>query len=541
MFYRQQQKIKRTSKLLAILSKYGFKELLYRLQPANTNISEDDAVDTQINVYTRIRMALEELGPSFIKLGQALSSRNDMLPEALIKELQLLQDSVEAADIDIDTILEAEFGNAYFNNFQNIDKQPIASASIAQVYKATLSDGQTVILKIKRPNIDEIIESDLMIIKDLAALLTKSFEFANALNLQQAVNAFEQSLLAELSLVKERENIERFAQNFKGNSTLLVPKVYPYLSNNNVICMDFIDGAKVTNMDFLKLHQINPEKLTEKILNLYLAQILEHGFYHADPHPGNIMVTSEGKIAFIDMGAMGTIYPADQAMLEDIIINVIFKNVPKLIQILKKMAIKFEIKDEQKLESDLKDILHHIDSSNLDKLDIKILFEKFKGILFENRIIMPDYFVILARSLALIESVGRTLYPNMNVVKSVEPYIKKVLLKRLNPKYILEKGLPELLNLGQDALQIPVEIRSIIQKLNEGNFIIKTQNTGNQNINTQNYKLILLLCFSILIAAAMIAIAIFSINVENKTFFYTSATGLLLITIVGIITFFPRK
>lgn len=541
MFYRQQQKIKRTSKLLAILSKYGFKELLYRLQPTKSITLEDNVIDSQINIYTRIRMAIEELGPTFIKLGQALSSRNDMLPEALIKELQLLQDSVEAADIDIDTILEAEFGNEYFNNFQNIDKHPIASASIAQVYKATLSDGQTVILKIKRPNIDEIIESDLMIIKDLAALLTKSFEFANALNLQQAVNAFEQSLLAELSLVKERENIERFAQNFKGNSTLLVPKVYPYLSNNNVICMDFIDGAKVTNMDFLKLHQINPEKLTEKILNLYLAQILEHGFYHADPHPGNIMVTSEGKIAFIDMGAMGTIYPADQAMLEDIIINVIFKNVPKLIQILKKMAIKFEIKDEQKLESDLKDILHHIDSSNLDKLDIKILFEKFKGILFENRIIMPDYFVILARSLALIESVGRTLYPNMNVVKSVEPYIKKVLLKRLNPKYILEKGLPELLNLGQDALQIPVEIRNIIQKVHEGNFAIKMQNIDNQYNNSQNTKLALLFCFSILLAAAMITIAIFSLNAENKTMYYTCNACLFLAAILGLSRFIPKK
>lgn len=474
MFSKQQQKIKRMTAFIAILSKYGFKDVLSRMnfKPPQTS-PESAQKTTQISVYARIRMVLEELGPTFVKLGQALSNREDILPKEFIKELQHLQDNVELADLAIHTLLADNFGVEYNDFFQDIETKALASASIAQVYRATLKNGEKVVLKVKRPHIEQVIQSDLLIMKDLALFLTTYFEFADHLSLLQAVQIFEKSLLKELSFVHERENIERFASYFKENKDIYVPKVYPYLSNNQILCMEFIEGAKITQTDFHAQHKLDPNALAEKGLQLYLSQILEFGFFHADPHAGNIMVLADGRIVFIDLGAMGIIYQSDQELLEDIIISIITKNITKLIIILKKMAIKLEIKDEKKLHQDLSEILKLVDTSNLENLDIFLLLNKFKDILFENKIIMPDYFTLLVRGLMLIESVGRTLNPSMNVIKSVKPYVAKILKKRLTPQYLWDKSLSKLGDLSQDIQNIPYQLKNVLQQLNDGKLTFK--------------------------------------------------------------------
>lgn len=497
--------------LVSVLSRHGFQDALVRmrLKPPGAEAVEISPADTA-SVYARIARVLQELGPTFVKLGQALSNRDDLLPRALTQELQQLQDNVEAADIDVAALLAEQFGPDYRTEFTSIETTPLASASIAQVYKAVLKTGEEVVLKVKRPHIQEVIEGDLLLMKDIARLLTAYFEFAATLQLEQAVATFEKSLMQELSFVHERENIERFAANFKAHPHLIVPKVYPFLSNNEVLCMEWINGAKITDHAFLLRHELAARQLAQRGLHLFLMQILEHGFFHADPHAGNIMVTPDGRLAFIDMGAMGRIYQADQELLEQVVINIITKNTARLVALLKKMAIRIEIKDERKLQDDLSEILRQIDANALEKIQITLLIQKFKEILFENRIIMPDYFTLLVRGMMLIESVGRALYPGMNIVEEVQPYMHQIIQKRLSPQYLIQKGISRLGELGQDAQNIPYELRNILVQLNEGRIgvhgSIRELEKTNKVLSRQTGHLILAILLGANVVATSVAL-----------------------------------
>ncbi|MFC6267858.1 ubiquinone biosynthesis protein [Chryseobacterium sp. 16F] len=512
-----------------MLSKYGFKEVLARMNVQN---KEQEATEEIFNksVYVRIRMALEEMGPTFVKFGQAFSQREDLLPKELTLELQKLQDQVLLENFDLKAVLSENFGENYQDYFLEISIEPIASASIAQVYKAKLKTGEEVVLKVKRPKIEEIIKGDLLLMKDLVKTLTNYFEFTENLNLEQGINTFEKSLLSELSFVNERENIERFAKNFKNDSRTYVPKVYSQLCNNDVLCMEFIDGFKCTDFAEIEKNNLKRNAIADDILQLFLAQILEHGFFHADPHAGNILVTKEGKIVFIDFGAVGIIFPSDRQFLEDLIINLILKNTDQLIINLKKVALKFEIKDENRLKSQILEILNLVDSSALQDIDLNKMIEKFQAILFENKIVMPDYFILLFKGVTLIEGVGRQLNPEMDVIKSAKPYINKILLQRLNPNYLLEKGMQKFTEIQSQFSNIPTEISSIISKLNNGELEVKSRNEEQKRSNVLIKQSVTNLIIAIILGANMIATALI-INSNSPA----QLLGLPLLAIFGLL------
>ncbi|AQX06078.1 ubiquinone biosynthesis protein [Elizabethkingia meningoseptica] len=510
MLNKQQRKLKRTSRLISVLAKYGFKDIVSRIGGQNDQKADfSEELNTQNTVYERIRMALEELGPSFVKVGQAFSNREDMLPKELITELQNLQDHVEVQDMDVDFILEEELNINTAEVFQSIDRKPIASASIAQVYKAILKDGTPVVLKVKRSGIQEVIEDDLLLMKDLAKILNTYFEFAQHLDLNKAIATFEKSLLTELSLVQEKENIQKFAFNFRNNKNTYVPKVYEEFSNNDVLCMEFIDGVKVTDLNGLRNYNLEPEIIADRGLQLFLAQILDYGFFHADPHAGNILVKPDGRVVFIDLGATGTILPSDKELLEDFIIHFISKRPRKLIEVIKKMAIDIDIKDERKLENDLHEILDFVHSTSLEKIDAGFILNKLRGILMENKVNMPEYFYLLVRGIGLIESVGRKINPNMDLVKSVEPYVKKIMMKRISPTYLFNKGVKRAEEIAEHIDAMPRELSSVLSKANEGNLLLNTEIKNLPKTNNIIQRGFADLILTLILCANMIATAIF--------------------------------
>ncbi|UZT97817.1 AarF/UbiB family protein [Chryseobacterium fluminis] len=370
MFDKQQRKLKRSAKLISVLSKYGFKDMLARMNSGNKQVDipgNSDEIISKGTVYERIRLVLEELGPTFVKLGQTFSNREDLLPAELIQELQKLQDKVEVVEMNVEEILENEFNISVAEHFLEIPKEPLATASIAQVYKAALIDGTEVILKIKKADVQSVIEDDLLLIKDLEKLISSYSEIGDKLNLKQAISTFEKSLLEEVSLINEKENILQFARNFKNNKETYVPKIYEDFSNNNILCMEFIDGIKVTDKISLLAHDINPVKVSEEGLRLFVSQILDYGFFHADPHAGNILVKRDGKVVFIDFGAVGKIPPNDKEILEDLIVSFVAKNPHKIVRYLKKMAISYQIPDERRFENDVEDILNFVHSTSSER------------------------------------------------------------------------------------------------------------------------------------------------------------------------------
>ncbi|MDR6920312.1 ubiquinone biosynthesis protein [Chryseobacterium sp. 2987] len=511
MFDKQQRKLKRSARLISVLSKYGFKDMLARMNTGNKQeqISSDpDEVISKGTVYERIRLVLEELGPTFVKLGQTFSNREDLLPPELIQELQKLQDKVETVDMNVEEALENEFNISVRDHFLEITKDPLATASIAQVYKAVLLDGSPVILKLKKPDVQSVIEDDLLLIKDMEKLVSAYSEIGEKLNLKQAISTFERSLLEEVSLINEKNNILQFRLNFKNNKETYVPKVYEEFSNNNILCMEFIDGIKVTDKSVLLANGIDPVKVSEVGLRLFVSQILDYGFFHADPHAGNILVKKNGKVVFIDFGAVGKIQPNDKEILENLIVSFVAKNPHKIVRYLKKMAVSYEIPDERRFENDVEDILNFVHSSSLQNIDVQVIINKMKDILAHNRLYMPDYFYLLFKGISLIEGVGRNINPDLDIVKSLHPYSRKIFTKKISPKNLLKTGMDRMMNFTDNVDEIPKELRSVLQKLDENKFTVSTEIKNIEKTNQLIKSSVVNLVLAMILGANIIATAI---------------------------------
>ncbi|GAA5090316.1 AarF/ABC1/UbiB kinase family protein [Chryseobacterium ginsengisoli] len=485
--------------------------MLARMNSGNKPIEipqNSDEIVSKGTVYERIRLVLEELGPTFVKLGQTFSSREDLLPPELIQELQKLQDKVDMVEMNVEEILENEFNISIKDHFTDIQKDPLATASIAQVYKATLIDGSEVILKIKKADVQTVIEDDLLLIKDLEKLVSSYSEIGEKLNLKQAISTFEKSLLEEVSLINEKENILQFRRNFKNNKETYVPKIYEEFSNNNVLCMEFIDGIKVTDKTSLLAYDIDPVKISEEGLRLFVSQILDYGFFHADPHAGNILVKKDGKVVFIDFGAVGKIPPNDKEILENLIISFVAKNPHKIVRYLKKMAISYQIPDERRFENDVEDILNFVHSSSLKNIDPHMIINKMKDVLKDNRLYMPDYFYLLFKGIGLIEGVGRTINPDLDIVKSLNPYTKKIFTRKINPKNLLKTGMDRMLTFTDNVDEIPKELRSVLQKLDENKFTVSSEIKNIDKTNQLIKSSIINLILAMILGANIIATAI---------------------------------
>ncbi len=432
------QKIKRVGQILKILSKHGFDEIisrsnLDRILPDSflfwnnhaRKIFEDD-------FNTRIRAAIEELGPTFIKLGQLLSNRPDIIPQDLQEELVKLQDDVMLSEIDLRAVLKEELEIEVDSHFAELDLVPIASASIAQVYKARLNNGQEVVLKVKRAGIDEIIRADLDFIKDLVQLLQRKYEVVYKMNLYQIVLSFESSLLNELSFTNELNNIERFRRNFAGNKDVYVPKVYRKYSTDRILCLEFIDGVKVNDLEGFQSYGLYTKSVLQNVLDLYLEQVLMHGFFHADPHPGNVLINRRGQVVFLDFGAMGFMIPEDRNIIEAMVLDFLANDAKSLIKNIKKLAVVHHIENERRLERDAYEIFEMIKQNALDDIDISVMLQKLNIVLQSNHILLPDFVYILLRGVSILEGTGRQLDADLNVPESIEPFAKKIAQEKLS-------------------------------------------------------------------------------------------------------------
>ncbi|WP_312136467.1 AarF/UbiB family protein [Sphingobacterium sp.] len=465
------QKIKRVGQILKILSKHGFDEIisrsnLDRILPDSflfwnnhaRKIFEDD-------FNTRIRSAIEELGPTFIKLGQLLSNRPDIIPQDLQEELVKLQDDVMLSEIDLRAVLKEELEIDVDSHFAELDLVPIASASIAQVYKARLNNGQEVVLKVKRAGIDEIIRADLDFIKDLVQLLQRKYEVVYKMNLYQIVLSFESSLLNELSFTNELNNIERFRRNFAGNKDVYVPKVYRKYSTDRILCLEFIDGVKVNDLEGFQSYGLYTKSVLQNVLDLYLEQVLMHGFFHADPHPGNVLINRRGQVVFLDFGAMGFMIPEDRNIIEAMVLDFLANDAKSLIKNIKKLAVVHHIENERRLERDAYEIFEMIKQNALDDIDISVMLQKLNIVLQSNHILLPDFVYILLRGVSILEGTGRQLDADLNVPESIEPFAKKIAQEKLSADYLIQQ-LKEKAKFAKDVLtEVPLDLLELLDKV----------------------------------------------------------------------------
>jgi putative ubiquinone biosynthesis protein aarF len=503
-------RIKRMKKLSDVLLKYGFEELFDRTgmerfipnRLAKNSKRLENIRETSFP--ERIRLAMQDLGPTYVKLGQMCSNRTDIFPEDIIAEFQKLQDDVEPEKIDIYAKIKAELNIEPLEYFKEIDEMPMASASMGQVYKGILKDGTEVVIKVRREGIKEIVASDLSMMRDLAAYFERTNEEIKKMNVSYIINGFGNSITKELSFRNELSNMEKFANNFKNDKRIHVPVPYRELSNDNILCMEFIKGFKITDKEKIEKCGFFPSEVARVGLDLYIQQVLKYGFFHADPHPGNVFMTPEGKIVFIDFGAMGTLYPQDKELLENLLLHFIQKDVKKAIDTIKELAVKYNVPDERQLERELTEIVYLVDGNALSEISIGDIFEKVRVILNKNQVILPEDIYLLVKGVGQIEGIGRHLDPSLDIMKTLEPYAKRILQERMNPKYIFEKGTKKITQVSESWLSLPEDLRNISQKILNGELKHKHEVAGFKEL----LKILDRLVVAIIIASLLIASSI---------------------------------
>ena len=531
------QKTKRVMKLSGVIAKYGFDELFKRGElekyiPKNVKRRYIDKIE-EINSYTfyeRIRMAIEEMGPVHIKFGQMLSNRKDILPEEFIIELQKLQDNVEVEKIDVRKKLDLELGIDVNDYFSEIEENPMASASIGQVFRAKLKTGEKVVIKVQRENIRPVVEADLGIMKNLAKTLEKYYDDLKRMNISEIVESFEKMLNEELSLNNELNNMLRFANNFKNDSRIHVPVVYKTLSNDRILTMEMIEGFKITDAENIIKIGIETKKVARTGLDLYLTQFLKHGFFHADPHPGNIFIKENGQIVFIDFGAMGRLYPNERELLINLIIYSLKKDVKKMIETIRELAVKFEVADEKKFERELYGLIELVDENSLENIDVVTIFEKARKIFSNNQILLSEDIYLLVKGIGQIEGIGRHLDPTLNITKVMRPYMNKITKERMNPINIFRKGISKIETFSDNWLTLPTDMKILLEKIQNNELKHKHEIIGFDKFQKAFERLILaIIISSLFVGSSILALA----NIPPKIF-GISGLGLLGFFISGI-------
>ena len=536
--FKELEKIKRIKKLADVLMKYGFEEILSRSELekrlpkriVGRNRGKIKDIKSR-TIYERVRMALEEMGPAYVKFGQMLSNRNDILPEEMISELQKLQDKVEIQEVDIRKKLAEELNIIPEEYFQSIDEEPMASASIGQVFRAVLKNGEKVVLKVRRDNIDTIVETDLIIMKDMAKFLEKYDVNAKNINLLYIVETFENMLKKELSLTNERKNMERFENNLKGNEHLHVPVVYKELSNNRILCMEFIEGIKITDKEKIEKTGFNPKEIASLGLELYIKQVMKYGFFHADPHPGNIFLGKDGKLIFIDFGAMGTLYPYEIELLEELTLNFLQKDVKKMIATIKELALDYNISDEKRLERGFYDILSMVDGTSLEEINLVEIMERVKTLLSQNQVLLSEDMYLLVKGIGQIEGIGRHLNPQLNIMQEIGNNAQEIMIKRMSPKYILEKGMGKVGEFSENWLTLPSDLKRLLEKIQNNELKHRHELVGFENFQKITERLVMgLVVSSLIIGSSILVLANMPPHING-----ISVLGILGFVISGIL------
>ena len=478
--------IGRTREIIAVLVKYGFEDVIANstmrnFVPERMRISwmRQERPALEYTRYERVRMVAEELGPTFVKLAQVLSNRPDMLPEALIKELEKLQDSVPPFKFSVvREIIKSELGGEIEDIFAEFEERPLASASIGQVHRARLKSGQRVVVKVQRPEVKDIVERDIAIIKEAVTRTERYLQRQGVINAMDVVLAFERTMSKEMDYRNEARNIDRFRETYKDHKNFYIPKAYRDYSTEKVLVIEFSEGCKISDITQLRAWGLDPAKVAENGMSIYLTMIFEYGFFHADPHPGNVFVRQDGVIALIDFGMVGQLMPKDKFNFAGIFISFAKQDAKDMAMYMKKLSIEDQINDERQFEYDLNDLIEDFASLDVSESNIADMISRLQKIMYDNKMRVPGGIFLIFRAFAILEGLGKTLHPKFNTYEFIRPYGAKLIREQLKPKNLVNELSHRASSITSFLNNFPIEIREIVTKTNKGKLHFEVEHQG---------------------------------------------------------------
>lgn len=434
----------RFAEITRVLAKYGYGVAAARLGLASAEVVTEgvEGEAARLPRGRRIRMLIEELGPTFIKLGQILSTRPDLIPEDIIAELQGLQDDTPAMTLkDVEQVILEELGAGVDDLFASFTREPLASASMAQVHRAVTKEGDEVVVKVQRPRLAERFDADLHILTAIAARAPSVFPELELMDPLGIVMEFDRALRRELDFVNERRNIGRFRVNFAEFEGLRVPRTYDALSTSRVLTMEFVDGVKITLAP--ERHKLDPYVIGPRMLRALFKMVFQDGFFHGDLHPGNILILPDGEIVLIDFGLVGRLTEVQRNHIMDILIGLSRQDYQLVSRVYFELGIKLPgvTYDYDAFEADVTEVMErHVADRTLSEIDVGAIFRDLVQGAIRHRIKMPPTYTMVFKALMTIEGIGKTLAPEINFIAEAEPFVRDVLVDRYSPRKLLRES-----------------------------------------------------------------------------------------------------
>ena len=461
--------LRRLRRIGTILAKHGLGELAGVLRVRSPFLRRPSlGAKDELSRGERARLALEELGPTFVKLGQILSLRPDLVPPDITGELRKLQDEAPPFPlIEVKTQIESELGRPLSSLFQEFEEDSLAAASLAQVHRARTREGDLVAVKVQRPGIRKVIEADLSILFELASLAERHLPDGELYDPVGVVEEFAKTIHEELDFTREGRHMEIFKHNFAGDETLYVPEVFWDYTTSRVLTMEYIEGIKISDLERLEAAGLDRRAIAQNGAQATLKQVFEHGFFHADPHPGNLLVLSDNVIVPLDFGMMGWLDEELRGQVGKLLTGFVNKDVDSIIEILQEVGSLEGSGDKEALRTDLSGLIDYYYGVPLKRLDFRRIFEDGMGLLRGHRIKIPAGLVLMGKALVTEEGVGLMLDPDFDMVTMTKPYVKQLLLRRYDPRLHLAKWLDTLDRYHRMLQRLPADVQAALAGLAE--------------------------------------------------------------------------
>ncbi len=472
----------RMRRILSVLAKHGFADVMRRSgfsrfwrgvkRVATFGLARGAESPS---TGERLRAVFEELGPTFVKFGQVLAGRADLIPEQITIELAKLQDRVPPFPVEeVDRILSSAFPEESSYPFASVEREPLAAASIAQVHRARLKSGEEVAIKIRRPGIQRTIEEDLQVLMALAMYIEENVEELLVLQPVKLVEEFARTLRQELDFRAEVRNLQRFAANFADEPLLKVPQVYPELCREHLIVMEYVSGVRITEVTDPKSLPIAPSEFSSLGIRVLIRSIFEHRFFHADPHPGNFLVTADGKVCMLDFGMMGHIEQSRMEELLSFFVGVVTQNSEMLADSLLRAGLVPANLDVKALRRDLDMLLGQFGSASLAELRMDLLIQMVTEAVFRHHVTMPADLMLVGRAMGTMESIARKIDPGFVPLQQVQPMLVSTFVRYgLDPTHAAERWVDTVFAWESLAHSLPKEISDVMRRLREGQLVVK--------------------------------------------------------------------
>jgi ubiquinone biosynthesis protein len=533
-------KLGRFRDIVAVLFKYGFDDVAERLQlPGKIFISKTSITTKDMTTWERLRRCMEDLGPTFVKFGQILSLRGDLLPADLIKELEKLQDSVAPVPYaDIKEVLQKALKTPLDEIFSVIDEEPLAAGSLAQVHVAVLKEENIpVALKIRRPDIVRTVEIDLQILEGAAPYVSENLEFARTYDFVNLVKELKRSLLRELNFSLEARNMQIISRNLADEKNIIIPEVYEEYTSSTVLVMDLVEGVKLKNYKPETIEE--REQLARTGIRLVVRQVLETGFFHADPHPGNFLIIDGSEVCLLDWGVVGILPPETRFELVELIAAIVDMEAEKVFDILVSLTgANVSLINERLLLRDILEILHLYHSVTIGKLDLGQLLMDLNNMLRTHHIKLPSDLALMFKTMVTVEGTARQIYPELDVIAEIEPFIAKLGIERWSLSQVWRRFTRQLRFYLKLQSNLPGSLQRILQKMEQGELNIKFRHENLSGLQKSLDNISNRLSFSIILASLIIGSSmIITTGVKPLIFGYPAIglVGYLFSALLGLV------